>query len=88
MHRTLEAQPTDYYRRSGLLTMLDRNRKTKERPFRWVEEEDVSRFDVVLCFEEVRVSSGLPRPRAYASAAAAPHVYEPDNSAAQCGRER
>lgn len=50
IHRHLKAMDEKLYTQMGLLTMLDRNIKTKNAPQRW--QDETKRFDVVVTFEE------------------------------------
>ena len=40
------------YRQKGLIDMLERNMRVKEKPERWQDNSDEKEFDVVVCFEE------------------------------------
>lgn len=50
MYKELSAKDQRLYTSNGVLTMLDRNRKIKDHPERWVEHKNV--FDVVFTCEE------------------------------------
>ncbi|GAA5795295.1 hypothetical protein HPULCUR_000650 [Helicostylum pulchrum] len=50
VYQELKRQDQQLYSQNGLLSMLDRNRKTKDAPQRWHESEDL--FDVIITCEE------------------------------------
>lgn len=50
VYQELKKQDQALYTQNGLLSMLDRNRKTKEAPQRWHESREL--FDVIITCEE------------------------------------
>lgn len=48
----LTALSSRSYEGTGLLRMMERNAKVKRAPERWQDALGVSRFNVVLCFQE------------------------------------
>lgn len=50
VYQELKKQDQALYTQNGLLSMLDRNRKTKDAPQRWHESREL--FDVIITCEE------------------------------------
>ena len=54
IRETIRAKPKvqEWFQERGLMSLLDRNVKIKDHPERLQDDEKVSRFDVIFCFEE------------------------------------
>ena len=54
IRETIKSKPNvaEWFQERGLLSMLDRNVGIKDHPERMQEDKEVSRFDVIFCFEE------------------------------------
>uniref|UniRef100_A0A0K0FQ81 RNA polymerase II subunit A C-terminal domain phosphatase SSU72 n=1 Tax=Strongyloides venezuelensis TaxID=75913 RepID=A0A0K0FQ81_STRVS len=50
IYKDLATKDKRFYTRNGLLGILDRNRKIKEKPERFQDQDQI--FDVILCLEE------------------------------------
>ena len=52
IYEDLEKQDLEFYTNNGLIKMVDRNRKIKERPERFQVAAREHHFDVIICCEE------------------------------------
>ena len=52
IYEDLERQDLEFYKNNGLIKMVDRNRKIKEKPEKFQIESRNHQFDVIICCEE------------------------------------
>tara|TARA_B100000780_G_C20944175_1_gene376575 strand:- start:49 stop:591 length:543 start_codon:yes stop_codon:yes gene_type:complete len=52
MYETLEMEDKDFYTSNTMLSILDRNRKMKDAPWRWQDTDVVGKVHVAICFDD------------------------------------